>query len=319
MQMGRAVRRLAGALALLVATTATAIGEGARELAAGGLMLVPDYALSIESHELSLARDEVKATLVVRNASTDPRTILLTLPLPDIDALGLSDQAPSLPHADPVNFIGLTYAVDGVALQPRFEQRALVLGLDVTPDLLAAGLPLFPLGPELPDRLKRLPDTVRTDFAERGIVRIEDERVLPSWTLKTVGFWRQTFAPLKAATLTLAYRPVLGAPKGDAVSIEALRRSHCLDAGTEAEIARRTGQPRTATAGPVLVTLAFALTANASWPPQSASFRLLVKKPAPDAIIATCRKGLTPVGPTVLEWTAKDFYPDDDIAILFVK
>jgi hypothetical protein len=219
-----------------------------------------------------------------------------------------------LPKPDPVNFIGATYTIDGVAAVPRFEQRALAFGLDVTADLVAAGVPLFPFAPGMAERLRRLPDAHRADFAERGIVRLDDDKVLPGWTLKTTAYWRQTFAPAKSVVIALTYQPVAARMATDSAVIESLKRSHCLDAAAEAVLSRR---PQGG--GPPLRALTYALTAGSSWAGPAASFRLLVRKPASDVLVATCRKGLKPIGPTVLEWTARDFYPDDDVAVVFIR
>ena len=71
--------------------------------------------------------------------------------------------------------------------------------------------------------------------------------------------------------------------------------------------------------GALLQWVSYQLANGVTWPAPAASFRLLVRKPTADSIIATCRKGFKVVGPTVLEWIAKDFYPDDDVAVLFVR
>ena len=290
--------------------------EPTRELAAGGLVLAPDAALAIAVYEVTLARDEIRAVYRIVNPGADARTIYVTFPLPDLDMAAIGDQVVTLPKSDPQNYVGANVTSDGAAVALRIEQRAQALGLDVTQDLAAAGIPLFPLGTAASRRLQRLPEATRSDFIERGVLRFEDGRVHAAWTLKTTAFWRQVFAPASTTTVELAYAPVPAQAALTPSVIEGLRRSHCIEPDIEAAIASKA----TALAsGAPLLWLSYQLTSGVTWPAPAASFRLLVRKPTADSIIATCRKGFKAVGPTVLEWTAKDFYPDDDVAVLFVR
>ena len=296
--------------------TQTPPAEPTRELAAGGLLLAPDAALVIQAYEVTLARDEIRAVYRIVNAGPDTRTIYVTFPLPDLDMAAIGDQVVTLPKSDPQNYVGAIVTSDGAAVALRIEQRAQALGLDVTQDLAAAGIPLFPLGSAASRRLQRLPDATRSAFIERGVLRLEDGRVHAAWSLKTTAFWRQEFAPARTTTVELAYAPVTAQAALSPSVIEGLRRTHCIEPDIEAAIASKAAAMPS---GALLQWVSYQLANGVTWPAPAASFRLLVRKPTADSIIATCRKGFKVVGPTVLEWIAKDFYPDDDVAVLFVR
>ncbi len=319
------MRRLGGMIVLVLALAQLPVAseaqapavKGARELPTGGLLLVPDYALILESYDLAISHDEIRAAYTLSNPTAEPRSITVTFPLPDIDATAIGEQTINLPRAEPVNFVGATFVADGVAIAARFEQRAIILGLDVTAELNALRIPLFPYRSDVVEQLKRLPDVLGKEFQERGLARYEKEALVPGWTLKTTAYWRQTIAPGKPTVLTLTYMPILGSGTSEITGSDSLAKSYCLDAAAEAVIAKRV-RPADAPALP-LNWLTYSLTSGAGSALPAAQFRLRIARSATDTAIATCRKDLRPVGPTVLEWTAKDFYPDDDIAVLFMR
>lgn len=322
------MRRLALMVALALTALAShlvpAFGQAApqaapqprssREIAAGGLIMVPDYTLIVETVDVQLSTEEVRVSYAITNPTAEPRTIFVTFPLPDVDATAIGDQAIIFPKPDTFNFIGAVYAADGTPVLPRFDQRALAFGLDVTADLVAAGLPHFPYRADMAGRIARLPDDLRASFLERGLLRWEDDKLVAGWTLKTTAYWRQTFAPGKTTTLSLTYAPIVGGGPAEADVLDAVAASHCVTATARSAITKRAAD---AAGGAGRIRwMHYALTSGASWALPAASFRLRVRKPSPESVVTTCRKGLTAIGPTMLEWKAENFYPDDDVLLL---
>ncbi len=324
------MRRLPVLIAMAAAVAAPPAGaqstavvpalETAREIPAGGLIIVPDVALAIERQDVTVSRDSIRIVYAIANDSPEPRTLQITFPLPELDATALADQTVNLPQLDPVNFVGAVYSADGIERPAGFEQRAIAFGVDVTADLTAAGIPLYPYLPVTAERLARMPEALRTDMTERGVVRIDNDRIYPGWTLRTTAVWRQTFAPGKTTVLALTYKPISGSTRPSTEAIVTLREPYCLTAAAEAAIARHaSAPPQAGTSAAPLSWVHYALTSGASWALPSAKFRLHVVKPVPDSLIASCRKGMRPAGPTVLEWKAEDFSPDDDVLVLFIR
>ena len=52
--------------------------------------------------------------------------------------------------------------------------------------------------------------------------------------------------------------------------------------------------------------------------PFAGDLSVIVMRELPGTVVATCRRDLRMAGPTALEWTAKDFLPDEDVAVLFI-
>ena len=316
--------RRTGLIAIAAVALSVCLGGPARgqagdvtvEIAAGGLIFVNDPLIAIDSLEVLVRPDEIRATYVVKSSAPKPRTILVAFALPDLDMAALGDQQVQLAASQSANFVAATFAADGIPVAVELEQRALAFGLDVSRHLEAARIPLSPTTKAIADRLTRLPPAVKTDLAERGVVRIEDDRVVPNWTLKTTANWRQTFQPRRPVTVVLTYAPVAAKAPFASAALDGLRKSHCIDSATEAAITRRIA----AKAGNVtLGWLSYALTAGSNWAAPLASFRLLIEKPDIDTIVATCRPGLRPVGPTALEWNAIGFSPDEDLHVLYAR
>ena len=292
------------------------VRDSAIEIAAGGLILVNNPALRIEAKELVVKPDRIRATYVIRNTSTRSRTVLVAFPLPDIDTAAIGDEHIRLAQPQAANFVDAAITADGAPVEPGIEQRAVAFGLDVTVALETAQVPLPPFALDMAERLARLPPAVRTDLAERGIVRLDVNRVHPNWTLKTTAHWRQEFQPGRAVTLTLTYMPVVAQAPFAAALIDQLRKSHCIEATVDAAITRKV----VASAGKVTFQwLSFALTSGSGWSGPVGSFRLLVEKPSIDTIVSTCQQGLRSIGPTAIELTARDYQPDDDLYVLFIR
>lgn len=320
------MRRLVGMIALTAALALPFARADAqspdsssmRELPAGGLMILPDHPLLLDVYDLFISLSEIRAIYTVTNLAADPRTVTVTFPLPDIDTMALIDDSVTLPRLDAVNFVGAVYTVDGTAAEPRFQQRAVALGLDVTADLATHEIPLFPFRADLPERISKLPPAVATDFVQRGILRLDGDKLLPTWTLKSTAFWRQTFPANKSTVLTLTYAPVLGSGRPDASAIDFMSKIYCLDQDAETTVTRLATAPPS-DGPPPLVWLGYALTHVPAWALPASRFRLRIAKPAPESLMLACRSDFKRIGPTVFEWTAKDFYPDDDIAVLFTR
>ena len=303
-------------LCMLLAAGAVEAQEPSREIAGGGLWLVNDPAIAFHGKDLVISETEIRATYVLRNTARTARTIVMAFPLPEIDMASLGDQTAHLAAPQSDNFVAATIAADGQPVAGEIEQRAYAVGLDVTRHLEEAGIPLFPMQKRIGDRLGRLEPAVRRDLGQRGIVRIDDDRVAPNWLLRTVVHWRQTFGPGQSVSVQLAYRPVVAEARFSAEALESVRGTHCVDVAIEADITRLVA----AKGGQVTLRwLTYSLTAGSHLFGEIGQFRLALEKSHIHDIIATCRKGLRQPGPRVLEWSAQAFHPDDDVHVLFVR
>ena len=296
------------------AQTGAQPSDAGRVVATGGLLFVQDPSIVVDQQDVAIAAGEIKVTYVLRNTTAGERTILAAFPLPELDSSAFGDQLIKLASPQAANFASATFTVEGAPVQTEIEQRALALGLDVTAQLAAHQVPLQPFDAVTAGHIKRLPRITRLDFLQRGIVRQEDERIEPNWTLKTTAFWRQAFPPRKPVTIVLSYRPITATAAYQPSLLEAVRPTHCLDAAAEAAITRKLATK----GGKVAFTwLSFVPGSASSLIGPIKNFRLRLEKPAFDAVAVTCRSGFRPLGPTTLEWAAQN-YQEEDLHVLFI-
>lgn len=290
--------------------------DAAREVAAGGLIFMNHPALVIDSKELVITPSEIRANYMVRNSGSKPVTATVTLPLPDIDAALGNPQSLQISAPESSNFISALFLADDGPVSAEFEQRAMVMGLDVGTVLKAAQLPNNPLARKLPETIARLPAPLKRDLEERGVLRDEGAQYEPNWTLKSTAHWRQVFPPRKVTSFALTYRPLAGSAPYTPDLLDSLRGSHCIDQSMEAELARKLSN---AGGKAQLRWLAYQLTSGSAMMTHPIGrFRLQIVTPSLDTFVATCRKGLRRLGPTALEVVISDLNPDEDLAVLFI-
>ena len=301
---------------LLAVVSGAVVAEGSVELPAGGLAFAANPSVTIEQQDLVIGSASIAVTYTLRNAAQSPQSIVVTFSLPELDASALADGEVTLPAAEPTNYIQFSPKVDGQAPAVKVEQRAIALGLDVSSTLTAAGIPLFPFGTTSASKLSDLSAADRLDLLERGILKEEGSAVVAAWTLKTVAYWRQTFAPGQTITIANSYRPISGAAPSRPEALPTLRKRFCLSTAQEAAIAKL---PVEGGVAPTATSVAYLTTAGADQLGPARRFRMLIETNDQLTIVAMCRDGLKRTGPMQLEWTGTEHTLDEDMHILFVR
>ena len=288
--------------------------EVVREVAAGGLVFVQDPAIVIETEEMLIARNEINVTYVMRNTTGAERSIFVAFPLPELDTSVFGDQPVKLPAQQAANFVAAAFSVNGTPPAAEMDQRALALGLDVTAQLAANQITLQPYDPAVAGQLRRLPKVTKVDLLQRGILRAEDERLEPNWTIKTTAFWRQSFPSRKSVTIALNYRPLTATAAFNPSLLEVVRPTHCLDSTADVAVTRKVA----AQGGKVAFNwTSFVPSNGSSLLGPARQFRLRIEKPSIDTLVVTCRSNLRQLGPTTFEWTAQN-YLEEELRVLFV-
>ena len=296
------------------AATIAPQGDSGRVAATGGLAFVQDPAIVLESQDVVIGPGEIKVTYVLRNTAAVEHAILAAFALPELDMSAIGDQPVKLASPQAANFVAATFNVDGVPALIEIEQRAQALGLDVTAQLAAHQVTLQPLDPAIAGQIRRLPRVTKTDFLQRGILRAEDARFEPNWTLKTTTFWRQAFPPRQLVTIELNYRPVSATAAYQPALLEAVRPTHCLDGAADAAITRKIA----AQGGKVAFTwTSYVPGGGSSLLGPARQFRLRLEKRSIDTVVVTCRRDFRPLGPTTQEWAAQN-YLEEDLHVLFI-
>ncbi len=307
----------AGAV-LISATPVGAVGP-TQELPSSGLVFVGQDKVQITSEALTIGLDKIDITYVLTASERSRVSLAVAFPLPTIDLAqlqGVDVAVPAFDPSNPTNFIGFWTLVDGQPVEPEVDVRALAVGqIDITARLLELGLPLYPLTPDISDRIAALPAEVRDDLADGSIVTVVENATKPLWALRTVFHWRTVVTEAAPVTIQHQYRPIAGNAPWSAEIAETMKRKYCLSDADASALDRRAaaGKP------PTVYWVHYHPAPNSWVKGQSETFRLTIDKGSASSIAATCTKGLKPATETTLEAIATDRTDDTEIDVLFVE
>lgn len=329
------MKRATATFLLVLAATAARANDSTAELGAGGLVLSRSDVVEMAREELFLSREAVRVDYVFRNRSDAEVSSVVAFPMPDIEANPY--QNVSIPFDADDDFLGFAVSVDGTAVVPALQQRALAAGLDVTGDLVARGIPLFPYGGGAQAALAGLPQDVVADWVARGIVIIEEyddgsgpKRVVaPYWRLASTYWWRMTFPAGRDVAVAHRYTPSVGSSAGIGFFGEGrigggshaeYKARYCMDEGFEKAVLKAAkaspdGYPRL-----FETRLSYILTTGGNWASGTiGDFRMTVDKGDPKNLVSFCGEGVTKTGPTTFEMRATDYVPERDVEILILE
>lgn len=286
------------------------------EVVAGGLSFAANASIRIEQQDVLITPDKISITYALRNSASSRQSIYVSFAMPDLDANAVADGDIALAANDPVNFVQFATLVDGQPITISGEQRATALGLDVTNLLSVSGIPLVPATDRWSANLEAMTPAQRLELLERGILKEEGANLAPAWSVRTVAYWRQTFAPEQTITIQHSYRPIAGISSYSADAISASRKRSCVSAAHETAIAKLTS---TSGDAPTLTSITYGATPNADALGPIRRFRLIIESTDAQTVIASCREGLKQAGPMQLDWNATDYVPDEDFQLLFAR
>jgi hypothetical protein len=323
---------LTAALAVMAAPAFA--NDSVAELGTGGLILSRSDAVAMQSEDLFISPEKVTVDYVFRNNTDKDVSSIVAFPMPDIE--GDPNEMPAIPEAQSDNFLGFEVTIDGVDAKPQLEQRAFALGIDITADLKAQNVPLYPFGDAAKAALAKLPKDVAEDWESRGIV-IEDTAddgsgmktaYAPFWQLRSTYWWRSTFPANKDVHVSHRYKPSVGGTSSvsffydgkfaEGSQYATYKTRYCMDDAFENAIrqaAKADGYPKF-----YENRIAYILTTGGNWAAGTiGKFKLTVDKANPKALISFCGDNVKKVGPTTFEMTAQDYYPEHDIDILLLQ
>ncbi len=301
-----------------MAVIAVRAAEPTAELPAGGLSYAGGGGLVTEREAIVIGSARVQATYSVRNTEQRARTTLVGMALPDIDMLQIDGADVDNTAYDPqntANYIALAAQVDGVPVEFFVESRALALGLvDVTAQLSAAKLPLYPLAPELPGLIAELAEETRLGLMARSAIRQVEGQYEPRWVLKSTMYWQQEFGPGQVRTLSASYQPIAGVAAWTAETAPTLQQRYCVP---EAEAQALTARA-TAGAPPTIKWVNFVAYAGANARGSAATYQMTIETAEKEKAF-TCRAGLTGAVTGGRSVSATNHTADEDVTVLFAE
>jgi len=328
------VRTLSLALALILGASAALANDTTAELKTGGLEFTRSAEISMVEEKLYISPTKVQVDYVYRNTTDQDVETYVAFPMPDITGSG--DPMMDAGDSSKDNFLGFSVTQDGVAIKPSLQQRIYSADMDMTDVLATAKVPFNPLADATRDALAKLPKATVDDLVTRGMMFAnsyddgsgEKTEFVPTWTLKTVYWWKTTFPKGKDIRVSHTYAPSVGGtvattyldddqPKGE--RYEEYKKKYCID-DNMVKVAQKSNADMNASKPYYYENwISYVLTTGANWNGPIAKFTLIVDKGNPKNYVSFCGTGVKKTGPTTFEMHATDFLPEKDLDILLLK
>ncbi|QPF83019.1 DUF4424 domain-containing protein [Bradyrhizobium genosp. L] len=336
------MRLLPSILVLLAAVPLAArADDSTAALRAGGLVLATTDKIALVSEDLFLSAKAVHISYRFRNLTNADFETIIAFPMPDIS--GNPNLNTDIPDPASDNFLKFTTQVDGRPVESQVEQRAFLAPngkgeIEITSRLRALHIPLLPTVDATEKAMAALRDDQRRSLADAEIVESQDfndekgKRTVqvPLWTLKSK-FWRkQVFPAGKDVVVRQSYSPSLGSlsslsfgsPDQDPAQKTEYRKKFCTDeAFTKAarSLYDKALADNAKTFQAFEQYLSYVITSGGHWAGPIGDFRLVVDKGEPTTLVSFCGDGVKKIGPTTFEMVVKNYVPQRDIDILFLR
>ncbi len=298
--------------------------DSSASLDAGGLRLTYNPHISVVSEDLFLSRARVRVAYRFQNTGAEDISTLVAFPLPVVEIGEGGNYA--LHGKDPINIIDFQVTADGRRLEPSVEIKATRFGVDVTEVLKRFDVPLTMRdGDDLYARLDNLPLDARRELERYGVIDWTSTfgaHNKPSanvhWNTQITFYWFQTFPAGRTIEVTHEYRAV---PRQfffstDELNSAEMQKAYCMDADFARSAGSLIGQTSQSTLSGY--ELKYVLTTAGNWLGPIRNFRLTVDKSAANALVSLCADGIKSAEPTTYVQTQENFYPSEDLKILFV-
>ena len=320
---------MAACAALLAFGRPALADDSSAMLGAGGIVLVKNEDVRMASEDLYLSPSAVRVHYTFVNDSRKDIDTIVAFPLPDIDNYEYAESAIGTTLDTTPNFVGFRLSVDGRAIAPTAEERAVYNGKDVSALVRAAGLPLNIVIGGGYDKLQKISAGARASLLKAGLIEADPQGpVYAKWTTRTKFWWRMRFPAGKTVSVDHSYQPVTGQTffttyaLTDAKERAGYVKDYCLDAPTLASIRAGFAALRTPEGDGYFnqYTTDFVIVTANNWKGPIGRFHLTIDKAKPGNILSMCWAGdLRKTGPTTFESALTNFAPKLDIQFLVLE
>jgi hypothetical protein len=321
------MKRLAPVAAILAAslTAGTASANDSTAMtSAGGLVLTRTDAIDMISEDLFVSVEQIRVHYVFRNRTARAITTMVAFPMPDRDLSPLGHQDVGYPS-------DFHTMVDGRPVRATLERHAVLRGRDYTALLTGLHIPLSPdaegIG-HISAALTALPRARQTELRRLGLMGNDEysESIVPRWTLRDTWHWQQTFPAGRDLIVDHRYRPGAGSSPGLPLAEPSYRRTADGRADLAAWCPDRDflnridlwNQQQLMSNEIDNETISYILTTGGNWRSPIGSFRLVVDKGSPDAVVSFCGEGVRRISPTQFEMRRTNWRPTRNLNVLIV-
>jgi hypothetical protein len=315
------------ALVLTLATPALG-NDSEAAINLGGIELVQNQFVSMDSEDLYISKDEVRVRYRYTNHSAKDLELTISFPLPPIKAAdeeSYGDQA--VPDFTKLQF---QTTVDGKPVKLAMVKRAELKGKDVTLRLQQLGWPLEWItgSGEEPAFVRKLTAAQKTKGVAEGLLRkAENGEYFPTWDLATHVTRKQLFPAGKTVEVTHRYAPMIGGSVAGGLD-PALRteypghiREYCIDKNFLAAFDKKIASRKSDDNAPMAYSetwVGYVLSSGRNWKGPIKQFRLVVDKGKAANMVSFCMDGVKKISPTQFEVRKTNFEPKGDLNILIV-
>jgi len=331
--------RLAALWVMVIVAPARA-NDSAADLAAGGLVMVKNDAITIQREDLHISPQVVRVRYEMRNNRADAVTLRVAFPMPEIPVEGILTHR-LLPHESRPNPMRFQVRANGDWVTPEVEVRAVLPdGQDIASELRKLGgwsLLVFPRmmtaedGPPEQGASHDVGPTIIARLKQLNAVETVRDAYFPRWKTWVTFHWQQRFVP-GVTVIEHQYDPVMGFfpiwPKDDRWHgglegpPDQLAKTYCI--GGDDDTALRAASDRT---GNVYArTLSYILTTGANWAGPIENFNLVIDAAAVPGqretiryVLGCAEFPLVRRGPLRLEGSARNYVPKSELRLLLIR
>ncbi len=330
--MKRKLALCAGLFALLP-TRAAMANDSQAAIGLGGLALTRSDAVSMDSEDLYISKNEIRVRYRFTNHSSRDIETLVSFPVPSLPHGIEGDyHDTAMPEYEKLEFRS---TIDGKPLELHHVQRAEVAGRDVTQRLTALGWPLrwFEDVDDPVAFVARLTPAQKAAYRREGLLKpspYDRNMLMPAWSLVTHVTRTQTFPAGKTVEVTHRYVPYAGGSVGGALDKDARGRDYnlwrvrkfCIDRSFNAAFDRQRSAIPNKEYGEAPygeIWLSYILKTGANWRGPIRDFRLVVDKGSPDNLVSFCMNGVRKISPTQFEVRKSNYTPTRDLDVMIVE
>jgi hypothetical protein len=301
------------------------------EIAIGGLSLKETDAISLDSEDLYISKDEVRVDYSFTNTTDKDAEALVAFPLPD----QVYDENGEGYFHDMKKELEFKTLIDGQPVTYDIIEQALQEGVDITQRIAGLGLPLNASDDAqgFSAKVAALPEADLKALLDDGLIQDQGGDGQPfyasTWSLRTAVTRSQVFPAGKTVSVQHRYKPIAGGSVGGALNPEFRKedwsREHgkkfCIEDSWYAAFDKALAAKANVEVGAPYTEwwIGYVLSSGANWKGPIKEFRLVVDKGKPDNLVSFCAEGVKKISPTQFEVKKVNFEPREDLNILIVE
>jgi hypothetical protein len=308
-----------------------AANDSMAEIAIGGLTLKETDAISLDSEDLYISKDEVRVNYSFTNTTDKDVEALVAFPLPD----QVYDENGEGYFHDMKKELAFQTTVEGASVNYDVVEQAFAEGGDITKRVMVLGLPLNASDDAqgFSAKVAALPETERKALLDEGLIHDQGGDGQPfyasTWSLRMTVTRKQIFPAGKSISVQHRYKPIAGGSVGGALNPEFRQedwskehgKKFCIEDSWYAAFDKTlAGKANVEVGAPYTEWwVGYVLSSGANWKGPIKDFRLVVDKGQPENLVSFCAEGVKKISPTQFEVKKTDFEPKDDLNILIVE